>query len=227
MNKLFIDYIIAGFGIFIFSIFLHLSKPNSIYGIRTSATLSDPEVWKKTNKLGSIIFSSISLIYIFLNFLYYFLNLTDNYYNFTGLIFFVSIIITTIYLSYYSRNLLFKMDKKIDISLTKSLVYISLLLSILTIVIGIILPFTSPNSLIGIRISKTLNNIILWKKVNTFSGIGFIIIGFTFSYIFYKNINLIDKDKEKFVFLFMKNQFYFFISLLGLCLFSILIVYIV
>lgn len=60
------------------------------------------------------------------------------------------------------------------------LVIITLIISIIITISGIIMIFIPQNSFIGIRVAKTLSNPILWKKVNTLGGIGFTIIGLIF-----------------------------------------------
>ena len=84
-------------------------------------------------------------------------------------------------------------SEKSEIQSINSLPIFMIISSLLISFIGLISLFISPNPFIGIRTSKTVTNPILWKKVNTLGGTGFIVIGLTFSFIFYKIFKLKDE----------------------------------
>ena len=85
------------------------------------------------------------------------------------------------------------MSEKTEIQSINSLPIFMIISSLLISFIGLISLFISPNPFIGIRTSKTVTNPILWKKVNTVGGIGFIIIGLVFSFLFYRIFKLKDE----------------------------------
>jgi len=85
------------------------------------------------------------------------------------------------------------MSEKTEIQSINSLPIFMIISSLLISFIGLISLFISPNPFIGIRTSRTLNNPILWKKVNTVGGTGFIVIGLVFSFIFYRIFKLKDE----------------------------------
>ncbi len=85
------------------------------------------------------------------------------------------------------------MSEKTEIQSINSLPIFMIISSLLISFIGLISLFISPNPFIGIRTSKTVTNPILWKKVNTVGGIGFIVIGLVFSFIFYRIFKLKDE----------------------------------
>ncbi len=84
-------------------------------------------------------------------------------------------------------------SEKSEIQSINSLPIFMIISSLLVSFIGLISLFISPNPFIGIRTSKTVTNPILWKKVNTVGGIGFIIIGLVFSFLFYRIFKLKDE----------------------------------
>ncbi|RKX97660.1 MAG: hypothetical protein DRP55_08800 [Spirochaetes bacterium] len=84
-------------------------------------------------------------------------------------------------------------SEKSEIQSINSLPIFMIISSLLISFIGLISLFISPNPFIGIRTSKTVTNPILWKKVNTVGGIGFIIIGLVFSFLFYRIFKLKDE----------------------------------
>ncbi|MBC7195112.1 MAG: SdpI family protein, partial [Caldisericia bacterium] len=55
--NIFIEMSFLGLLILILSLFLPKTKPNYFFGFRTAISLSDSEIWKKTNKIGAIITS--------------------------------------------------------------------------------------------------------------------------------------------------------------------------
>lgn len=219
MSK-FLDYLIVGFVILIFSLFMGKTKPNAIYGVRTTATLSNPDVWRKTNKLGSVIFAILSSAFILLITFYKLIEASERYFDFTGILFFISIIASTVYLSFYAQKILKDKERKLDTSIINNSIKLSLIFSLVLIILGIILPFTSPNSFVGIRIGKTISNPLIWKKVNAISGIGFVVISLLFSYIFYKDKERIKGDEAESIF--VKHLILFTISLVLWSLISIL-----
>ncbi|MBC7195116.1 MAG: SdpI family protein [Caldisericia bacterium] len=219
------ELIIVGFILLIFSIFMSKVKPNLFYGVRTSETLSDPEVWKKTNKLGSILFSIVSLIFILLNLIFYLSNSPTSNSKFSLIFLLFGILSITFYLVFYSKKLLKEKGKKREeIIITNSFVYLMIISSIALIVIGSTMPFIPPNGFIGIRIEKTLSDTTIWKRVNTISGIGLTLLGLMFSYLFFKIIKIYSNEKKSKVF--FKYLYYFLLFLILWLMISTLVAYV-
>jgi len=182
--------------IFIISAFLLPRVPrNSIFGLRTMATLSDEEVWKISNKKASYLMYILGLFGLILDAFFYLSGFPEKTFgNYLLMSLVISVVLIAVYLIIYSNNLWKKKNKgtKITSEVNIPLYFINIV-GILTasfIVIGILMLFVPPNSLIGIRISKTLTNPELWHKVNRISGIGFILIGLVFSVLFFKDSSM-------------------------------------
>ncbi|MDI6860851.1 MAG: SdpI family protein [Caldisericia bacterium] len=94
--------------------------------------------------------------------------------------------------------------------------------TITLIIIGLISPFILPNSYIGIRISKTFSDPAIWKKVNTISGIGLIIIGLIFTLLFF---NIVKKEEGERTKLFVKFATIFILLIIGWTIISVLLAY--
>lgn len=115
-------------------------------------------------------------------------------------------------------------SEKREIQSIKSLPIFMIISSFLIYFFGFLLLFILPNPFIGIRTSETITNPILWKKVNTIGGIGFIFIGLIFFFIFYRIFKLKERKKKveeisKFIVLFILITFMWVI-------FSIFFIYI-
>lgn len=78
-----------------------VSERNPILGIRIPATLSDPEIWKKTHKKASKILCTVSLVHLFLLLLTH-----SDYYAkvFNALLLFLFIVLL-LYIIYYANTL--------------------------------------------------------------------------------------------------------------------------
>ncbi len=155
-------------------------KKNYFVDFRTTDTPSDPKVWEKSNKFAGLVFLIAGIFLIFFTFISYFLrfNWWFKYY----LLFFLSIlfIVLTICIIYSKRVSKESKATYKPFTIPNFLVIITLIISIIITISGIIMIFIPQNSFIGIRVAKTLSNPILWKKVNTLGGIGFTIIGLIF-----------------------------------------------
>lgn len=182
--------------IFIISAFLLPRVPrNSIFGLRTMATLSDEEVWKISNKKASYLMYILGLFGLILDAFFYLSGFPEKTFgNCLLMSLVISVVFIAVYLIIYSNNLWKKKNKgtKItsEVNIPRYFINIVGVLTASFIVIGILMLFVPPNSLIGIRISKTLTNPELWHKVNRISGIGFILIGLVFSVLFFKDSSM-------------------------------------
>ncbi len=203
--SIFIEDSILGLIILILALFLPKTEPNLFFGVRTGAALSDREVWKKTNRVGAIILSLISLVFILLNFTFYLLGLPESYVNYSISFLVSSLVASVFYLDYYSKRLLkLKGGKEIEIEIPSSFVYAMLIASTLLIVFGVYGFFSLPNSWIGIRIEKTLKDVYIWRRVNQFGGVGYTVLGLIFLLRFIKDLRWKDNKRTiKDVYLFL------------------------
>ena len=166
------------------------SNINPTFGIRFRATMSDEYVWKATNKKGAIIIRLISVLSLFVNIFFYLFKYPVEYANYIFFGFTIAIIVVTVYLYFYSKNLLKEKGKapiKIsELSVPHGFAVLMLLLSLSVAIIGVLIFFSKPNPFIGVRIGKTFQNPAVWKKVNMLCGTGTAIIGTVFTFIFLK-----------------------------------------
>lgn len=181
----------------IFGFLMQHSKPNYFLGFRTPTTLSNIEIWKKTNKVTGYLILITGFFFLIFNIVAYFLKIEIWFKRPEISIIIITIIILLIlfYGLYYSNKLKKQLNIQKETSkliLPKNFLYTLLIISLLTIITGIILIFISPNPFIGIRIGATLKDLFVWKRVNSICGIGLIIIGLIFTHLFYKVI----KEKE-------------------------------
>jgi uncharacterized membrane protein len=159
------------------------------------ATLSDEEVWKISNKKASYLMYILGLFGLILDAFFYLSGFPEKTFgNCLLMSLVISVVFIAVYLIIYSNNLWKKKNKgtKItsEVNIPRYFINIVGVLTASFIVIGILMLFVPPNSLIGIRISKTLTNPELWHKVNRISGIGFILIGLVFSVLFFKDSSM-------------------------------------
>lgn len=200
-------------------------KRNLYIGLRTSTTLSDPEIWERSNKVtGLLIVVSGAILFILTLISYFF-----NWKIWFNILFSITLIIIVLGIAVfgilYSENLKRKKEKEIQIKpiiITKTFVYIMCIFTITLIIIGLISPFIPPNSYIGIRISKTFSDPAIWKKVNTISGIGLIIIGLIFTLLFF---NIVKKEEGERTKLFVKFATIFILLIIGWTIISVLFAY--
>ena len=188
-------------------ILMQFVKRNVWIGLRTFTTLSDPEIWKKSNKVTGVMILILGTLLFFLNLIAYFLSWKfwfkelDLVLVSEGII----VLVVCIFGVIYSNKL--KREKETTIKLkpfiiSRTFVYVICFVSVLTVITGLLLPFISPNFYIGIRIGKTFSDPAIWKKVNTVSGIGFIVIGIIFTPLFFSIARKEDTQRTK---LFEKN----------------------
>jgi len=109
--SIFIEDSILGLIILILALFLPKTEPNLFFGVKTGAALSDREVWKKTNRVGAIILSLISLVFILLNFTFYLLGLPKSYVNYS-IAFLVSSLVVSVFYLDYLKDLRWKDNKR-------------------------------------------------------------------------------------------------------------------
>ncbi len=209
-------------------IIMQFIKSNLFVGLRTIDTLSDYEVWKKSNKIGGLILIILGALFFYLNLTAFLLN-WESWFDNINLILILEtciLIIITIFLVIFANKLKRRKELYVKIFIVPEyFIYFIIIFSIFTIINGILLIFLPPNSFIGIRIAKTLSNPIIWKKVNTISGIGYTILGLIFSYLFYKVIK-IKKEEEKKTKVFLKNLTLFIFFTILWSIISVLIAYI-
>jgi ABC-type enterochelin transport system permease subunit len=110
----------------------------------------------------------------------------------------ISVVLVTVYLVIYSNNLWKKKNKSTkiisEVDIPRYFVIIVAVITLSFIVIGILMQFVPPNNWIGVRISKTLANPELFRRINRISGLGTILIGLVFSILFFIDASL---DSEK------------------------------
>lgn len=207
---------------------LFIKKPNYIIGLRTTDTLSNEKVWIKSNKLAGILLIIAGGILLIINILAY---LYKNYVLLNNLVYiflFVLVLITiisSIYAHNYAKKIsIEKKEGKKQLIIKNNLIYILIIFSIILIITGLITPFLPQNFLFGIRIAKTLEDPRVWKLANTFSGIGFIIIGIIFTTLFLKVLKKDDIQKTKIV---LKYIPIYLIIILGWIIISILFTYLI
>lgn len=192
--NIFIEINILGLILFIISLFVPKTEPNLFFGVRTGAALSDREVWKKTNKVGAIIVSIISFIFISINFTFYLLGLPESFVYYSIAFLVSSLVALIFYLNYYSKKLIkLKGGKEIEIEIPSLFIYVMIIVSVLSIAFGVYGFFSLPNSWIGIRTEKTLKDVYVWRKVNQLGGTGYTLLGLIFLLRFIKDL----KGKEK------------------------------
>jgi uncharacterized membrane protein len=203
--------------LFIISAFLLPRVPrNTIFGLRTVATLSDEEVWKISNKKASYLLYILGLSGLILDIFFYLSGFPEETFgNYLLMSLVISVVLVTVYLVIYSNNLWKKKNKgtKITSEVVLPRYFINIvgvLPAASFIVVGILMLFVPPNSLIGIRISKTLTNPELWQMVNRISGIGFILIGLVFSVLFFKDSLMEPELRTKN----LKNHFLWFVVII-------------
>jgi uncharacterized membrane protein len=167
-------------------------KRNGFIGFRTPLTLSDPYIWEKVNKSAGVLIILIGVFAFILN--------AFGYAELGSIVGLIGILGIFIFGEIYSKRLA-KERKEFytpePYIISKSLMYTTILFSILLVLVGVAMLFVPPNSLIGIRISKTLTNPELWRKVNRISGIGFILIGLVFSVLFFKDSSMEPEHRTK------------------------------
>ena len=168
-------------------------KKNFFVGFRTEETLSDEVVWKKSNRFAGFIFLIVGGFLIFMSIVSYLLKFRL-WFKFYPVFFLAAIGIGLIISIIYSKQVARERKGVSKIfTITNPLIILILVISLVTLITGAIMPFIPQNSFLGIRTSRTLNNPILWRRVNTVGGIGFIIIGLVFSFLFYRIFKLKDE----------------------------------
>ncbi|MGC9125572.1 MAG: SdpI family protein [Caldisericaceae bacterium] len=176
-------------------------KRNAVYGIRFRTTLADDGVWEATNTRAAQIMPVTCAVFFTLEMLLLLYNYPTVYATSLFMIFALVILLVTLYLYVYSRNLLKEKGKKpvdiLEVRIPGFLIYLMIFASFLTFVMGILSTLVKPNPYIGVRIGKTLQDITTWKKVNVFSGAGFAIIGVVFTYQFLRYIKGVDVDSRR------------------------------
>ena len=199
-------------------------KKNLFVGFRTEETLSDEVVWKKSNRFAGFIFLIVGGFLIFMSIVSYLLKFRL-WFKFYPVFFLAAIgiglIISIIYSKQVARE---RKGVSKTFTITNPLIILILVISLVTLITGAIMPFIPQNSFIGIRTSRTLNNPILWRKVNTVGGIGFVVIGLAFSFIFYRILKIVDKEKKTKEF--SKSLMMFIVITFAWTIFSIFLPYI-
>ncbi len=189
--------------LFIISGFLLPRVPqNSIFGLRTTATLSDEEIWRLSNRRASYFLYFFGFISLLLDLFFWFSEFPEQIFgNYLLISLVILVVLITVYLIIYSNNLWKKKNKGAKITskvvLPRYFIYIIEVGVAFLIVAGILMLFVSPNGWIGIRIPKSFSNLLLWQKVNRISGIGFVLLGAVFAILFFKDSSMEDQDRTK------------------------------
>lgn len=181
-------------------ILMQVSKQNELFGLRTPATLSDSEIWEKSNKTVGKIISIIGLILLTLNFITYIYGLQNS--PFCLIIIAMLTLFSGIFIAIfgykYSEYLKSKKsygDVILKYAVSKKLVFILSFLSLFMAILGFYIFFRPSDMIIINKLSL--------------SGIGFITIGLVFSFLFF---TLIKKDDSRRTKLFEKYFILFGIS---------------
>jgi len=143
-------------------------KQNEWSGLRTPATLSDPEIWEKANMVTGIIMIVLGIFLLFFNTISYYLK----YPVWIQIILILaSVIGLGIFGIIYSDNLKIEKEKSQlkPFTILKNFLYAMAFISVSAIVVGIFL-----------RIS----------------GVGFIIAGAIFAFLFYNDSHIDDEEKR-------------------------------
>lgn len=202
-------------------ILMQFVKPNLLVGFRTFTTLSDPEIWSKSNKVTGLLLIFSGILFFIINLIVFLTGWIVWFKYFYPLII-ICLLIITFYGIIYSNKLKREKGEFKPFIISKTLVYFFFFIMLLSIITGILLLFLPQNYFIGVRIGKTLSDPSIWRKVNTISGIGFIIIGVLFAPLFYKIANLDEKQRTK---IFVKYTTISITLIIVWTLFSILIAY--
>ena len=186
----------------IFAFLLPRVPRNTIFGLRTVATLSDEEVWKISNKKASYLLYILGLSGLILDAFFYLSGFPEETFgNYLLMSLVISVVLVTVYLVIYSNNLWKKKNKgtKIisEVDIPRYFINIVGVLTASFIVIGILMQFIPPNNWIGVRISKTLTNPELFRRINRISGLGTILIGLVFSILFFIDGSLDSEKRSK------------------------------
>lgn len=142
-------------------------KQNEWFGLRTPATLSDPEIWEKANKVMGVSFLLLGGVFLFFNSISYLLRWTM--WIQVGLIIVLPIGIAIFGLIYSDKLKREKAEVTLKLFVvSKNFLYAMTFISIFMAITGIL----------------------LFHKVNRISGIGFILIGIVFSVLFFKDSSM-------------------------------------
>jgi len=191
-------------------ILMQFIKQNRLFGLRTPATLADPDIWEKSNKIIGKIAAITGMFIFLLNFWAYYYGWGLWFNKLGEILLLLAAVGIIIFSLVYGERL--KREKNIAGKIAhpiapKSTVYAAAVISFLFVILGIITLFVPPNSYIGIRIIKILSNPTLWKEVNTISGIGFIILGLIFAFLFIRIAKEEDLERTRL----FENNFNLFI----------------
>jgi len=185
----------------IFAFLLPRVPRNTIFGLRTVATLSDEEVWKISNKKASYLLYILGLSGLILDAFFYFLCFPEETFgNYLLMSLVTSVVLVSVHLVIYSNNLWKKKNKGTKIISEVPRYFINIvgvLTAFFIYVVDILMLFVPPNRLIGIGISKTLTNPELFRRVNRISGLGTILIGLVFSILFFIDASLDSEKRSK------------------------------
>jgi uncharacterized membrane protein len=169
-------------------------KPNALMGVRFAATYAHPEVWRKTNQKYTQIMCVVGPAMSVVSLFFYFTGVppeTGGPYLALGL--FAVLVPMTVYLYFYSKSLLQKIlaqpgattvSTSESAGTSKGAVILLLIMSISSVVLGILLIYSHAGTFLGIRSGHVFRDAATWHKVNTMGGIGDIIIGAFFTLYF-------------------------------------------
>ena len=172
-------------------------KQNEWSGLRTPATLSDPEIWEKANKVTGIIMIILGIFLLFFNTISYYLK----YPVWIQIILMLTLPMGLgIFGIIYSDNLKIEKEKSQlkPFTISKNFLYAMTLISVSAIVVGIFL-----------------------TRLRRISGFGFIIAGAIFTFLFYKDSHI--DDEEKRTSNFSKHYLWFALATVICSIFSIVL----
>ncbi len=168
-------------------------KQNWHSGLRTAETLSDPEIWKKANKISGIIFMFLGLVVLFPSLSAVFI--WNNWVLVSLLCITAGVLFALVFCISYASKLARK--KRLDGTLNlpdipKSFVYAMVVVSLCIALVGAVLIFFPQNSLFGIRLMR---NVGFEKKANVIFGLGLFALGSIFHVLLLTDLKKMDKQK--------------------------------
>ncbi len=170
---------------------MQFAKQNEFFGLRTSATLSDPEIWEKSNKVVGRVFAILGVVLLLFNLIAYLQGSLSQLEWLAIILMIVSSTGVGVFGITYSDRLKREketMGKTLQFTVSKSFVFLMSCISVVMVMLGIFILFfpTDP----------------ITRKKFTPSGIGFIIIGLIFVIVFFNTAKKEDVQRTK---LFEKN----------------------
>lgn len=169
---------------------MQFAKQNELFGLRTSATLSDPKIWEKSNRAVGRLTVILGLVLLFLNLMAYLKGSLSQLKWLVVVIIIielVSVIGIAVFGLTYSDRLKVEKEtagKTLQYTVSKSFAFLMSFLSVLMVIFGVLMLFLPTDPII--------------RKKIVVSGIGFIVIGLIFAFVFFDTAKKEDVQRTKF-----------------------------